>query len=338
MMKVLHLPFGRQMIVMCDGLRKIGVDALSCHFRQRSVPQRPDHCLHLERMSASERKRTRRRFFEKAVKTYDIFHFHFGQTFFRDASDLPLLKKMGKKMVMQHRGSDVRMLSVARSFHNPWVRVKEGKKREEEEIRKRLRLLSKHIDHAIVADHELLSYIEPYYKHIHLLRQFIDLSQFDPLYPSVKTREPLVIHAPTHKYVKGTEFVLQAIEQLRRDGLSFKFQLIEKLTQEEAYRRYREADIIIDQLLQGSFGVVSLEAMALGKPVICYIRNDLIPTYPQPLPIVNANPRTVYEKLKTLITKPELRRSLGEQGRKYVVDHHNWIAQAKQLKEIYDKL
>jgi len=240
--------------------------------------------------------------------------------------------------VMQHRGSDVRMLSVARSFNNPWVRIKEGKKREEEEIRKRLRLLSKHIDHAIVADHELLAYIEPYYKHIHLLRQSIDLSKFEPVYPSVNQRKPLIIHAPTHKYVKGTEYVLQAIEQLQSDGLKFSFQLIEGLTQEEAIRRYREADIVIDQLLQGSFGVFSLEAMALGKPVVCYIRKDLIPTYPQPLPIVNANPITVYEKLKTLINDPELRRSLGEQGRKYVVEHHNWIVQAKELVDIYKKL
>lgn len=337
-MKVLHLPVGKQMIEMCEALRQIGVDATSCHFRQHNVPLHPDECLHLERLSHTDRMKKREAFLAEAVKHYDIFHFHFGETFIKDRSDLEFLKKHGKKLVVQHRGSDVRMLSIARSFDNPYARVKTGRRREEKQIVNKLKSLSKYIDHAIVADHELRPYIHNYYKNIHELRQFITLDKFSPQYPLKQNNKPLIVHAPTNHYLKGTEYVLQAIERMRRKGLLFDFQLIEGLTHEEAIRSYRKADIIIDQLLQGSFGVFGLEGMALGKPVICYIRDKLKDKYPSDLPIVSANPATCYDELKQLVRKPDLRHTLGIAGREYVEKYYDSRKLAEELKEIYKKL
>lgn len=337
-MKVLHLPVGKQMIEMCKALRQIGVDATSCHFRERNVPLQPDQCLHLERLSNSDRMKKREAFLAEAVKHYDVFHFHFGETFLKDRSDLAFLKKHGKKLVVQHRGSDVRMLSIARSFDNPYVRVKSGQRREEKQIVNKLKELSQVIDHAIVADHELRPYIRKYYKNIHELRQFITLDKFSPQYPLKQIDKPLIVHAPTNLYLKGTEYVLQAIKRMRRKGLSFDFQLIEGLTHAEAIRSYRKADIIIDQLLQGSFGVFGLEGMALGKPVVCYIREELKDKYPPNLPIVSANPATCYDVLKRLVRKPDLRHKLGAAGRKYVEKYYDSRKLAEELKEIYKKL
>ncbi|MGW8823305.1 glycosyltransferase family 4 protein [Paenibacillus sp. JNUCC32] len=337
-MKVLHLPVGRQMIEMCNAVRQIGVDATSCHFRERSVLIQTDQCLHLERLSGSERKRQREKFLVEAVKHYDVFHFHFGETFFKDRSDLAFLKSHGKKLVVQHRGSDVRMLSIARSFDNPFVRVKSGRRREEKNIIHKLNELSKYIDHAIVADYELFPYIEKYYKHTHVLRQFITLDKFNPVYPSKKNDKPLIIHAPTNTYLKGTEYVLEAIERLRKKKIPFDFRLIENVTHEEAIHSYRRADIIIDQLLQGSFGVFGLEGMALGKPVVCFIRDDLKRKYPPSLPIVNANPTTCYDVLKHLIKRPLLRHSIGLAGRKYVEKYYDSRNLAEELKLIYTEL
>lgn len=337
-MRVLHLPVGRQMIEICQALRRIGVAATSCHFRQRTIPQRPDLCLHHERLTPKQRLYARERFLAHAAQTYDVFHFHFGQTFREDYSDLAYLKQLGKKIVVQHRGSDVRMLSVARAKDNQMVRVKGGQRRSEEEIQKKLTILSSHIDHAIVADHELLSYIQPYYKHIHLLRQSITLAKFRPAYPSPVKKRPLILHAPTNTYLKGTEHVLQAIDRLRARGLDFDFELVEKLTHEEAIARYRTADILIDQLLQGSFGVFSLEGMALGKPVVCYISDVFRPTYPPGLPLISATPDTIYSTLKRLIRHPEQRHQLGKSGRVYIERYYDADARARELKSIYEQL
>lgn len=337
-MRVLHLPVGRQMHEMCAALNKHGVEAASCHFRDRSTFGTPDICLHLDKLSGPERLRRRETFLAEAAAQYDIFHFHFGETFMKDHSDLAYLKQLGKKLIVQHRGSDVRRLSVARRRGNVWVRVKPGKRRTDAEIRHKLKLLSRHIDDVIVADKELHGYVHKRYKRIHLLRQFITLDKFKPIYPSANNDTPLIVHAPTNVYLKGTAFIEQAIARLRRRGIRFEYRRIEGLRHEEAIGLYRRADIFIDQLLQGSFGVAALEGMALGKPVVCYIEDNLKATYPPGLPIVSANPDSCYDVLKKLLRRPRLRRCIGKAGRRYIRRYYDADKLAKQLIAIYNKL
>ena len=57
--------------------------------------------------------------------------------------------------------------------------------------------------------------------------------------------------------------------------LAFDFKLLRALPHAEAQRVYAQADIIIDQILIGATGVLTLEAWALGKPVVVNLRPDL---------------------------------------------------------------
>ncbi|MDQ0255333.1 glycosyltransferase involved in cell wall biosynthesis [Evansella vedderi] len=337
-MKVLHLGFGGQMIVQCEALKEIGVDATSCHFNQGKFKFQPDICLHLNQLSKEERLQRRRELLAAAAKEYDIFHFHFGKTFLPDHSDLAYLKKLGKKMVVQHRGSDVRRLSIARDqYKNPYVKIKKKFKNEKKVVAV-LKKMSSYIDHAIVADHELLPYVKDFYKHVHIIHQAIPLDDFEPKYPSVSNHTPLIVHAPSHYTVKGSEFVINAIKRLYKNGYTFRCELASKLPHDQLKELYKEADIIIDQLRIGSFGVASLEGMALGKPVICYIRNDLTNTYPQELPILNASPKSIYKVLKKIIVNPDQRYKLGVKGRQYAEMHHDLQQIASQLAILYEKL
>lgn len=328
------------MTVMCQALRSIGVEATSCHFEQGRYQFKPDICLHLEKLSPRERMEKKREFLLEAAQKYDVFHFHFGETFFPDRSDLAFLKNLGKKLVVQHRGSEVRRLSIARKMGNPYVFVKENW-RNESKIIDNLKELSKYIDHAIVADHELLPYIKDYYKHVHVIRQVIDPNQFAPVYPSPSKKKPLIVHCPSHRKMKGTKYILDAIKKLKkkkRNKLKFDFLLLENVPHHEVLRAYRQADLVIDQLRIGAFGIASLEGMALGKPVICYIRDGLEKTYPPGLPIYQANPDTIYRAIKKLIKHPEKRKKLGIKGRRYVEQFYNSKEIAKDLLKLYKHL
>nr|WP_241254406.1 glycosyltransferase [Brevibacillus sp. SYP-B805] len=110
------------------------------------------------------------------------------------------------------------------------------------------------------------------------------------------------------------------------------------MNHEEATKLYREADLIIDQVRCGSYGLLSVESMALGKPVVCYIRSDLVGTFPPGLPIVNANPDTLYEQVKMLLEQPELRHQLGMAGRRYVENVHASDLVAAKLLQIYQEM
>jgi glycosyltransferase involved in cell wall biosynthesis len=78
--------------------------------------------------------------------------------------------------------------------------------------------------------------------------------------------------------------------------------------------------------------------MALGKPVICYIHDELVDTFPEGFPIVNANPDTIAAVLEELICSPEKRHELGIKSRAYVEKVHDIRVVASKLKNIYQSL
>lgn len=335
-MKVLHLPYGIGMSTLSQALRNLGIDAASCSLKKNRYAYLADIQAHYANQPLYRAKQLRNAFFEEALEKYDIFHFHFGETFFPDKRDLKILKEHGKKLIVNHRGSDVRMLSVARGFNNPYVTVKKAW-RDENKIRANLEQLSAYIDHAIVNDHELLSYVEPYYKKVHILPHAIEAGKFQPNYPSDNAK-PFIVHAPTNREIKGSKFVVDAIERLRQEGFDLEFSLIENLAHQEAMELYQKATLVIDQLLIGAYGHLSVESMAMGKPVVCYIRDDVRVSYPSGLPIISANPDTVYSVVKSLLNKPEQLRNLGLQGRAYVQQHHDLDQVARRLVQIYAEL
>ncbi|CAG7649079.1 glycosyltransferase family 4 protein [Paenibacillus allorhizosphaerae] len=335
-MNVLHLPYGIGISTMARALRAQGVSASSASFKSTNVYNYLAHIrLNLDQYPASKRNEIRKKFLEEAIQKYDLFHFHFGETFFPDKSDVKILAAMGKKMIVEHRGSEVRMLSIARNFNNPFVRVKRSFP--EQTIRYNLKLLSSYIDYAVVPDHELLPYIEPYYKKTYVVPRAIDASGFTPQYPSPDPN-PLIVHAPSRRELKGTEYVLSAIERLQKDGFQFQFKLIENLPHEEALQLYQNSAIVIDQLLIGAYANLSMEAMAMGKPVLCYIRDDLFGKYPPGLPIVSANPDTIYDALKNLLSRPDTWQKLGMEGRRYVEQHHSMDKAASALLNVYNEI
>lgn len=333
-MNILHIPYGLPMIDLCKALRLKDVNATSCHFYNNRYNFKPDINLKLDQIPSNLRENNIKEFINQAINKYDIFHFHFGETFLPDKSDLEILKRAGKKMVVHHHGSDVRLLSKAKQL-NPYVRVKP--EWTEEKIHKNLSILSSYIDHAFVQDYELEVYIKDYYKDVHVIPHTIDLNQFQTSFPEANT-SPLIVHAPTLRDLKGTEFIINAVEKLKQEGISLNFQLIEGMPFDKTQKLLSQADIVIDQLRIGACGYITTEAMAYGKPVICYIRQDLIDKYPPGFPVVNANPDSITSILRKLISQPNSWKELGKQGRSYVERHHSTDKVGEAYIEVYKKL
>jgi glycosyltransferase involved in cell wall biosynthesis len=110
--------------------------------------------------------------------------------------------------------------------------------------------------------------------------------------------------------------------------LKFEFILIEKLDHKAAREVYESLDLFVDQLLAGWYGGVAVELMALGVPVIAYIREDdlrfINPKMKSAIPIINADPNSIEEILEDLIKKPiSFLTNLGLRSRKYVEEWHN---------------
>ncbi|WP_158737181.1 glycosyltransferase family 1 protein [Alteribacillus sp. YIM 98480] len=334
--RVLHLPYNAagQMSTQALALKKLGVNTSFCDYYQSKFQFPTDVASPIKNLPKKQREAAMLKFAKKNIAKYDIFHFHFGQSFTRYSyKDLPLLKAKKKKMVMNYWGTQVRRLSIAKK-KNSFAIVKQPN---EKLIVSRLNIISSYMDTAIVPDHELLEYVYGYFKKIYIIRASIDQTLFTPFYPNIHNKKPLVVHAPTHRNVKGTEYIIKAVQNLKK-VIKFDFVLIENMTNDQALTWYKKADIVVDQLRLGIYGTVSIESMLFGKPVISFIREDLKYKYPPGLPVISATPHTIEKELYNLIKNPKLRYKLGVKGRKYATKHHHQDKIARQLVTVYKNL
>lgn len=328
-MRIVHSPIeiAGQMGILCNGLNKRGLTATAYNTFHTYLGYR-DYINNVDVYEIEY-------LMHDILQYFDVLHFHYAATFLQGGSDLPLNQRLGKKMVMHHWGNDVRTHAVA-SVNNPYVYTDDSPPAEQ--VHATLSKLSRYIEHAIVQDYEVYPYVAPYYEHVHVVPIAFAARSRKPRYPLLTESCPLIIHAPTNPLFKGTVYIEKAIEKLKDEGMSFRYQRVEKMNNAQAVALYGQADIVVDQILCGSYGMLAVESMSLGKPVVGYIREDLKQTFPENPPILSANPDDIYDVLKDLITNPRLRSEAGQRGRSYAVKYHDTAVVTGQLIDIYNQL
>ena len=146
--------------------------------------------------------------------------------------------------------------------------------------------------------------------------------------PFIDREEFVVGHAPTHRIVKGTTDVINVVEKLRSKGHKIRLELIEGLSRNEAQKKFEGIDLFIDQLVIGWYGVVSLEVLALGKPVICFLDGKGMRFVPKAMldesPMINADSNTLKNEILRIMKMNHMQRSrLAEQGISYLKKWHD---------------
>lgn len=268
----------------------------------------------------------------------DVVHFHFARSLIPALSklpwywDLPVWRARGTRIVFTFHGSDVRL----KSHHladDRWSYYRYADVAcDEEQIAAQLAVIRAYADRMTVGS--ILD--QPYVPEASYLPKTVETDRL-PMVGPVRRRRPVVLHAPSLRSTKGTEFVLAGLERLREGGANFEVDLVEGVSHDELMGRVRDADIVVDQLLTGEMGVSSLEAMALGKVAVARIRSEVRDRSPD-LPVAGADPDTFVEVMRELIGSAPRRAELGELGRAYVVQHHDAAVIGKQLEELYESI
>lgn len=271
-----------------------------------------------------------------------LVHYHGSTVFFRELHQFFEGKIFAKKqipMLMTFGGGDIRPIRFTNA-RNPYFYIKNnslvGILRD---IRHKVRLkaFSKFI-HYVVTDPEFYDYMKPYFKKVYIFRQPIGLDEIECRIPDSFNTLPIILHIPTEPKVKGTDLIIKACDQLKKEGYQFEFRLKRQLTQQELYKEITNCDIYVDELRCGSHGVTAVEAMCAGKPTITYIRQDLLSKYPSDMPLINANPDTIYDVLKDLILSGEKRNKIGYLSRQYVEKYHDTKVVVDDLMKIYEDI
>ena len=96
------------------------------------------------------------------------------------------------------------------------------------------------------------------------------------------------------------------------------------LSKSRLVRHLRAADVVIDQVVLGSYGTSALEAMSCARPLVMYIDPARFEgLFGEPPPVCNAESADdVGRELARLIDDAGLRVAAGEAGRRWVVENH----------------
>lgn len=346
-LRVLHGLSGaaNQPYTITRGLRKIGFGVAdnACFSSGNKMHYGRDFEL-------SECSQIRKNFYylNRLLPKYDLFHFHFRSLYrmsnmeFPTGLDLLELKSAGKLVVMSFRGGEIRLHSKFKEI-NKFNYVDENPNRiiesnPEEYQKKFIDYCRAVCDQIIVSDPEMLTYVPD----AKVVPRSINLELFQHKadnFSSIETWDeegPLIVHVPSREGVKGSHYIQQALDELKEEGHKFRFKFVTGVSHDEVIEMYSNADIVIDQLRIGWYGVASVEAMALGKCTVAYIREDIEHHLtPFNKPIVNANPENIKDVIKELIYDRNKVIKKGRTGRKFVEDYHCMNKVAIKYKNIY---
>jgi hypothetical protein len=160
---------------------------------------------------------------------------------------------------------------------------------------------------------------------------FLPYASVDPAEWTVSAEDPgdppLVVHAPSDPRVKGTDHVLAAVSALEADGVPLRFELLQGTSRAAVRAALERCAVVVDQLNAGWYGGLAVEAMALGKPVVASMNLLWHPCLPPELraevPVVDASPSTLADRLTELLASADERRRLGAAGRSFVERWHD---------------
>ena len=239
-----------------------------------------------------------------------------------------VLKLAGKKLVVCPYGGDIAMPGHLGPFEAAFVADYPATVERAPEVRRRVDWLCRRAD--LVIRNFQFGYL-PRFDVFWPQQVAVDTDLWAPAdAPSPadgRDGAVVVVHAPNHRALKGTEFLEAAVQRLRDDGLDVQLELLEGRANEDVRRAVLAGDIVAEQFL-GGYAMFAIEGMSAGKPVLSnlsWMSADLRAELGD-CPIVDATPETLTEQLRTLVTDPQLRARAGEAGRAYVLSSHSYAA------------
>lgn len=348
-MKVLHLPtsVGGNAWGLAQAEKKLGLESEVLVVKQNWLNYDADIILNLENKNFFSQSLNLYKTFQNIKNKYDVFHFNYGSSLLDfQKLGLPLLElpfyDKSKKIIFTYNGSDSRAVHPLDYWHElPSPKQTLYNKIAIEIKKRKIQKVAKFADHIFALNPDLLHYLPqkatflPY-----------SISNWDRI-KEVKRKQKKVIkivHSPTSRDFKGSTFILEGLEILKKRYNNIEVQIIENIPHKEALKLYGEADLVIDQVLIGWYGAFGVEAMKMGKPLAVYIREEDLRFIPKAMgedvkdAIINITPFNIVEKLSLYIENQDLLKQKAQAGLAYSNKWHDPLYVAGIVKSVYEDI
>lgn len=258
----------------------------------------------------------------------------FGRLYGDDAShDVPKLLEAGLEVALIAHGSDVRIpsLHVEMEEWSPFPDLEDRTVNNlEKTSRRSVDLFTSYPGHVYVSTPDLLDFVP----NATWCPVVVDPPLWRSDAPVMERERPIVAHAPSKSKIKGSDLIDPILRRLAHEDL-IEYRRVEHVDPADMPAVYKDADIVVDQVRVGSYGVAACEAMAAGRVVLGHVadhvRRRIVDETSVELPIVEVTPDTLEEVVRGLIADRPRARKLGAEGVSYVDTVHDGRHSARVL-------
>lgn len=201
-------------------------------------------------------------------------------------------------------------------------------------------------------------------KRIHLIPFGIDINKYSGVTnPQARQhyripKDHIVLFHRAQKEFKGTNFFVDALKQLQTDrkitvitcgekglldSIKPNYNIVElgQINDDELIYAYNACDMLIMPSIGESFGMMSVEAMSCGKPVVCFDNTALPSVTHAPdcgIAVENLNSTKLMEAIQHLIDDEKDRLRRGALAKKLVKEVYNVDVYNQKTKNLYDEV
>lgn len=162
----------------------------------------------------------------------------------------------------------------------------------------------------------------------------VDLRRWESDAPLLRAERPRVVHAPSRASLKGSRLIDRALAPLAAEGL-IDYERLENVPPVEMPAHVAGADIVVDQLSIGIYGVAAAEAMAAGRVVVSHVIPEVRNLCGDELPVIEATPDDLADIIRHVVDDRATARATAAAGTAYVREWHDGRRSATVLRELF---
>jgi glycosyltransferase involved in cell wall biosynthesis len=140
----------------------------------------------------------------------------------------------------------------------------------------------KKCDKVLVSTPDILGIAKKLREDTEYLPNPVDAEIFYPKPVMKHEKKKVLIASDSNWSVKGTDIAIRALSKIKNEvdvsiiayGVDLHINVLPKVSHEKMNEYYWNADVVIDRFKLGSLGMVSLEAIACGRPVVTYVSSE----------------------------------------------------------------
>jgi len=249
------------------------------------------------------------------------------------AADIATLQAGGLQVALLFHGSDIRLPSrhAARERFSPFALQDEFTGKLEAQARRHAELIDSLGLPVFVSTPDLLIDVPQ----ATWLPVVIDPAPWAAAArPLFSAERPVVVHVPSSSRLKGTARIDAALAGLHERGV-IEYRRITGVPHAEMPAVIGAADIVVDQLGIGLYGVAAAEALAAGRIVVSYVGSELRAKVRsltgREVPIVEADDDTLSDVVGDLVANPEAAAAQAAAGPEYAMQLHDGRRAAEVL-------